>query len=385
MSIATATAGPTEPHDVGYYAIKGFLYQFDKTLIEILQNPQAVVAFENQQDIDYEDHVLQVQNKGTQIYAPSKIRKPVQGLLELFSRDPTKRLCLYCHFRNKTPADLRLSLSELDDILGDEAKHSYNQSTRQKFLSSFVIRFSEDYEAQFRRLLDLLQSSFSLSANDEAALYHSIFRSKLMDLSLRQRPERRVSLQDLKAFLDDAHVIVFQSAYSKYMGADRYARLVRKRYFTFSAPNIENFERLFLVECDTATSEVDLIEVAARTSRKFFRKGKSPQPYLIFRKLPDNALNYVKRALLDQGIVFFDGTRFNGDKFRPDELAKNHLSDSSFTLKVARERDLESLIQRVTPKEVFQFFLAEPVDLALSARHCRIQIDKVAQVVQMIS
>lgn len=42
----------------GYYAIKGFLYQFDKTLIEVITNPQTSVAFENRQDIDYEDYAL---------------------------------------------------------------------------------------------------------------------------------------------------------------------------------------------------------------------------------------------------------------------------------------------------------------------------------------
>jgi len=56
----------------GYYAIKGFLYQFDKTLIEVITNPQTSVAFENRQDIDYEDYVLQFKHKETQDYTPRK-------------------------------------------------------------------------------------------------------------------------------------------------------------------------------------------------------------------------------------------------------------------------------------------------------------------------
>ncbi len=44
--------GASLEDDGGYYAIKGFLYQFDKTLIEILNNPKTCVAFENQQDIN---------------------------------------------------------------------------------------------------------------------------------------------------------------------------------------------------------------------------------------------------------------------------------------------------------------------------------------------
>jgi hypothetical protein len=34
----------TDENDGGYYAIKGFLYQFDKTLIEIISNPDAHIG-----------------------------------------------------------------------------------------------------------------------------------------------------------------------------------------------------------------------------------------------------------------------------------------------------------------------------------------------------
>ena len=57
----------------GYYAIKGFLYQFDKTLIEVITNPQTSVAFENRQDIDYEDYVLlELINKGESSFVELK-------------------------------------------------------------------------------------------------------------------------------------------------------------------------------------------------------------------------------------------------------------------------------------------------------------------------
>jgi hypothetical protein len=50
----------SEERDGGYYGIKGFLYQFDRILIEVFRNPNTYVAFENRQDIDYEDYVLQM-------------------------------------------------------------------------------------------------------------------------------------------------------------------------------------------------------------------------------------------------------------------------------------------------------------------------------------
>lgn len=64
----------------GYYAIKGFLYQFDKTIIEVLRKPTTKVAFETVQDINYEDYVLQIKHKETQTYSPSRIQRAVGQL-----------------------------------------------------------------------------------------------------------------------------------------------------------------------------------------------------------------------------------------------------------------------------------------------------------------
>jgi len=126
----------------GYYAIKGFLYQFDKTLIEVITNPQTRGAFENRQYIDYEDNVLQVKHKETQDYTPSKIRKPVEKLLDSFSRDSTKKFCLYRYFRDRKPQNWHLTLSELYSIISANAKKLYSDSIRKQFIAGFTIRFS---------------------------------------------------------------------------------------------------------------------------------------------------------------------------------------------------------------------------------------------------
>ncbi|MGA2464246.1 MAG: hypothetical protein ABSH06_07840 [Thermodesulfobacteriota bacterium] len=92
---------PTE--DGGFYAIKGFLYQFDKSLIEIIENPENQFVIENIQDINCEDFVIQVKHHSAQDFAPGKIRKSINQILDLFSSNPSKRYCLYCHFKDKEP------------------------------------------------------------------------------------------------------------------------------------------------------------------------------------------------------------------------------------------------------------------------------------------
>ena len=370
--------------DGGYFAIKGFLYQFDKTLIEALEHPTVTVAFENRQDIDYEDYVLQVKHKETQTYSPTKIRQAVKGLLDIFAQDPSAKLVLYCHFADKAPAKLRLTIRGLDTVLDAAAKRQHPVSLRQKFLQRFIVRFSEDYETQFRHTLSLLKSSFDLKENEEAVLYHSIFRSKLLDSCVRPKAQRRICLDDLKRFLEDTQITIFHSAYAKYMGTNKYLKLMRKTYFTISRPNLENFERLFLVECDNAVNPVDLIQVATRIARRFYRKGKSPQPYIVFHNVAERVLNEVKRELFNQGERFFDGTYFNGDRIRVNDLTRNRVNDEHFNLKITSLTTLSEIQHQVAIKEIFQFFVAEPLQLTVPGKHRRIQIHKTEDVLQII-
>ncbi|MFA4836207.1 MAG: hypothetical protein WC749_09090 [Dehalococcoidia bacterium] len=371
--------------DGGYYAIKGFLYQFDKTLIEIMINPYTTVCIENRQDIDYEDYVLQVKHKERQDYFPSKIRDPIEKLIESFSQDPSRKYCLYCHFRNMTPHDWQLTIDELDSIISTRAKARYPKPLRERFSVGFTVCFSEDYETQFEQTITLIKTSFSIHNDDEAILYHSIFRSKLLDRSITPKSNRKVCFSDLNDFLKDAEVTIFHAAYMKYMGTERYNNLIKKQYFTFSVPNINNFERLFLIEHDSAAHQVDLIEIVNRLAKKFYRKGKSPQPYIIVRNLDDTSLKMLKRALIDSGTVFFDGTYFDGDQFRLDALTKESVNNESFTVKIVPESQIQNLLQQAKIKELFQFFVDKPVDLPVPGKHYRIQINDTGQIKQMIS
>lgn len=69
--------------DGGYYAMKGFLYQFDATLMKILKHPNQKIRFEVEQDIDYEKFVIQVKHKEAVKYSPSKIRGAIKQLIDL--------------------------------------------------------------------------------------------------------------------------------------------------------------------------------------------------------------------------------------------------------------------------------------------------------------
>lgn len=369
--------------DDGYYAIKGFLYQFDKALIEILKNPGIVVMIEHREDIDFQDFVIQVKHKETQDYKDHKIRKPVMQLLELFKTDQSQRYCLYCHFRDREPAKWILTVDELDGILGKQ-KDDYTDYLKKKFIDSFWVQFSENFESQFLQLIDLIKTSFSLEEEDRAFIYHSLFRSKLLDLSLRPNEDRGIGRADLNDFVQSAEKTVFYGAYSKFLDRKRYENTIKHEYFTFKAVNLDNFERLFIIDCDEQISQVDLNKLVNQIGIKYFRVGKSPQPFLCFLRLGAEKVIELKRDLIDQGIMFSDGTCFDGDRFRLVRIVEKALDDEATRVKIIGEENLGRLLSELRIHEVFQFYLESPMDLSTDGNHVRIQVVETSQIIRML-
>jgi len=373
----------TDKNDGGYYAIKGFLYQFDKALIEVLRNPESQVGIEQRQDIDYQDFVIQVKHKETQEYKDYKIKKPVQQLIEEFKTEQTQKFCLYCHFRDREPRKWTPSLSELDAILGDQADN-FTPFLKEKFIEGFFIQFSENFEDQFIQVINLIKSSFFLVNEEMAYYYHSLLRSKLLDISIQAKKERKISRRDLDKFLGAAEKTVFYKAYSKYLDQDKYERLIKKEFFTFKLANIENFERVFVIQCEESISLIELNKIVNSLNHKYFKAGKSPQPYLCLFDLDNQKLIALKQDLIDQGILFNDGTYFNGDRFRLERLIEKELSDSKTAIKIVNPEYLERVLSKMKFHEVYQFYLTSPVVLETQHNHTKIQILETKQVVRML-
>jgi hypothetical protein len=376
--------------DGGYYAIKGFLYQFDKTLIEILNNPGKKIRIEHIQDIDYQNFVIQVKHKEAQNYSNSNIRNPVIQLIDLFKEDKTQRFCLYCHFKNKKPLEWKLTVPDLDNILADK-KSDYTDNLKEEFVKNFIIQFSEDFEKQFLCLIDLLKTSFSLSESnkDRAYIYHSIFQSKLLDIAIREKEEREISESDLRLFLDVTETTIFYDAYSKYLSKEKYHKLIKKEYFTFKSPNIDNFERLFVIDCNEGVNPVDINKIVNSIGKRYSIKEKSPQPFLCFTHLCSEKLIELKQELIDQGIWFNDGTYFNGDRFRLDRVIEKMLNDDKIKVKIADIENLSKIlnemkIKKMQIKEIFQFYITAPVDIITDQKHIKIQIEETKQILKMI-
>jgi hypothetical protein len=368
----------TRDTDGGYHAIKGYIYQFDKSITEILTFPDKEIYLEQGEDIEHEPYVIQVKHHETQIFSNSKIKKPIIQLLEIFQKDESKKFCLYCHFKDKNPGDWDITKEELDIILGNDGE-DYSAQIKEEFANNTVVRFSEDYETQLHNLIDLLISTFSFKGRDEAFIYHSIIRSRLLDVSIRPKTERKINKSDIEKIIQSSEKTIFYQSYANYLDKSKYERFIKKEFFTFKHANLDDFERLFIIEWDKEGS-AELISIINRLSSRYFKKDKSPQPYVCIRNINKNEWNKLRTDLFDRDIKFNDGTFFDGDKFRVNDLIKSAKSDKSIKIKIVHEENISLLMKELEIQEIYQFYVGSPVDIGTANKHIKIQISESAQV-----
>ena len=178
--------------DGGYYAIKGFEFQIDKTLEEVLNASEnnLAIRLEQIQDIDSDDFVMQVKYKEATKLNPSVIRQPIIQLIKEYRSEPDKDYILYCYFANNNGYTEDVDSELLDKILGIK-KDDFTDELKKGFLNKFQLRFSPEFQEQYESVLKLLQNFSFCNSLEEAQYYYSILvdylRKKAMQLFLTMK------------------------------------------------------------------------------------------------------------------------------------------------------------------------------------------------------
>lgn len=274
-------------------------------------------------------------------------------------------------------------MSELDKILGDE-KSRYKRNLKSQFIRNFQVIFSNDFKSQFIELIDLIKRLYTKNDYILAIYYHSIFRSKLLDLAIQEKSMREINKIDLDGHIKDVKKVIFHSSYADFLTKEQYEKLIKKEFFTIKTPNINNFERLFVIETNEKDHIVDVQKTIYKIMRKYYRPNKSPAPFICFSNIADGNLNIIKQSLIDQEFFFMDGTFFNGDKFRIDKIIERN---ESVQVKIINIEDLPEVVRKMNFNEIYQFHNNKqvPLDTNSSTKHIQIFTEDIQQILGMIS
>lgn len=293
--------------DGGYYAIKGFEFQFDKTLIEALDSADenAVLCIEQIQDINNSDFVMQVKYKEASKLTPSVIREPIIQLIEEFQNDKSKKYILYCYFSDTNGHSENVDLTFLNNILGKE-QGRFTATDKNDFLNAFELRFSETFQAQFETALNKLQSLSFVNSKDDAIYFYSILvdylRKKVVDNSPSNQTGRQITRRELVDYLNKGRKIIFLNSFKEYKGEQEYFKLLKAR---FKKP-IKNQNTIMYLGEVAETDSCNLPSFILQLIEKHYYKATYDVKPLIF-VIPSEKVESVKRYLINQYCPFNDG------------------------------------------------------------------------------
>jgi len=338
--------------DGGYYAIKGFEYQIDKTIIELLNldNENEYVNIEQIQDIDSSNWVMQVKYKEAAKFVPSAIRRPVTQLIEEYLSNNDKTYYLYCHFGDLNGYDSYfsdLTVVDIDTILGIR-KEDFDKNTKDSFFEKFELVNAPEFQDQYLSAIDLILKFDCCNCYEEAVFYYSNivnYLRKLVVLNpISKLNLRTCSKKEIINFINDNRRKVFDSAYFDFLGKEKYYQKVKNG---FIKPNKRQKSLITFEEVEVSQSTslskliIDMVE------NYYIRATYDVKPLNIV--IIDSLIDEVKRSLINNNIRFNDGYEnilFNKTMFFEEPIinkvvrgrrATESLAQTSFNLRIISE------------------------------------------------
>lgn len=299
--------------DGAYYAVKGFVYQFDYTILEIFNQSDynKPVKIEQEQDLSYENCIVQVKHYQTK-YKTSKQKQKVKDatikLINDFSANQDSEYCLYIYLNGKSEGAFEFpTITDLNELLGKRAANNYVDSLKEKFIKKFTIVYASDFKEQFLSIIKKIKQTFK--CKDEAYIYHSLIRNHLFNLlannATKDSGKRKCCKQEILNLINDAKSKIVYAAYEEVLGKTKYLKLIKSEF-----PKIDYTYNNYLFVGDNITetnsnSISDLIKEIV--DNHFLKRNLDARPFNIILEKDHDELIKIKRRLIRLGVKFNDG------------------------------------------------------------------------------
>lgn len=382
--------------DGGYYAIKGFCFQYDRTILNILNNISLddVVEIEQKEDISDKGTIYQVKYKEAANFSPSTIKKPVCQLIDIFKTDK-RDIVLYAYFQDKGKEIKKLSIEELNGIIGNckikTKQYVFDEALKQEFIGKFTLEFSENYINQFENVINKIKEAFSCDEDNALIIYPQIYKyieGKILHNNPENVDKRTCTKRELIKHIKENKEIMFLSAYSEFIGQERYLSLIKKKYFVES--NISPIERIFIIEVEEDMQVYELKDITLALRNRFYKPYKqmikSPAPYILFRGVDSNKLIELKSELAREGINFRDGYGFYGSEFAVKNITEKCTIHNNISVKfVNDEALLEAVVDSIgATKKMFHFSNKDSGSIESKHNHVKINVESATDIIQVL-
>ena len=379
--------------------IKGYFYQFDHTVVQILSatSETSVVTVEGIEDVDLETGGKSVLTQckyyeGTD-YNHSVIKDAVIHMLRHFKDSvcpvvKSSRYRVYGHYsagQEKLPAgfDIAFLKKHLLTYTSKGVTHevhndlSVTDEELERFQALLQIDIrAKSYDGQQQEVMRLLKSQLPGCQQEDAEAYYypnaiNVIRSLAIQADVN---DRKITKAKFIAAVNRKD-LVFSVWLRKKFGDQYYARAVKKKYFRFpSSTKVPKSARVFALD---ATSEFDLpalTQLLIKIGRRFSHVENTRTlpadrfcPFILLSGCSSAELISLKENLLAQGVELADGHAFGGAQFSAERLARPPTKDNLTKLKfIGAPAQLAQVAAAVagSTMEIFDFFKTSALDAA---------------------
>lgn len=336
--------------------IKGYFYQFDKSILEILEqsNETDMVTIEGIEDIDIENsderNFIQCKYYEKTDFDNSIIRKPIQLMFRHYLENRTEpkdknfTYRLYGYYKKGHEKLLELTTENLKTYfldfskfgVIDESGNSNYQIKNKKgevifeetvedddiedFKNHLFIDIKADsYENQIEKIKSKIQNDLSDYSEEDIELIYFNALKIIKDLACEHNIEKRQISK--KEFWDRIKTknYYFERWMSELLEWKNYKKIIHKKYFP-RVSNLSPAHRFFILDCQ-GESVNNVKNVISEISRKYSRLIHQFSPYVyLYNTLNVDFVTELKEKLYEDRCFFKDGFPFKNSKFRFQEM-----------------------------------------------------------------
>lgn len=311
------------PHSrIADSTIKGFIYQFNKTILEILDTATGTVHVEGiVEDVD----VYEVNNSVTatqckyhesaKFFNLSLIYKPIILMIKTFLERPNDDISfvLFIHVPSEEERDLKLSIEDLEQILKTKDKTLINVISKlnlmdfdkNKFLDHLFVRFGksiEDLESEIKTKLEGLEKFRSYDV--DGLIYPNLIAEIQRISTIKEHDSRKVTQQEVFNFL----ITQSKAVINKWtlMTKSRKALLKQLRNDFRTQMNPNSLSRCFIFQGFNGDDVGRVIHFINSYVEKYLKKPSHKPASFIF-DIDEEKFKELVSLLYDQEIEVNDG------------------------------------------------------------------------------
>lgn len=406
--------------------IKGYFYQFDFAILQLLQatDEHANVTIEGVEDVDIDDvsseKYIQCKYYSATDYNHSVIKSAIAAMIVHFKEvglknTPLPTYKLYGHYKNgqeKLPEKNLITVDFIKthflttkkqegpaELIHD--KHQITDSEILQFARQLDINVCADsYENQLESIGKLLKTTIpGTTKEDIDNLFYPASINNIRALAIEKNLENRKTTKNRFIREINNKSVLFNSWLKQYQGAKRYASLVRDKYFKQpTSTSIENKARFFIVNLPSHLLDTsNALDLTLKLSKKFSNRASKRLPdndrfcpYIHLANKDESGHLELKQSLRAASVLFVDGHDFNGSGFQLDSILRGPTSHAEIRLKLIDNLfDLNSTLRAShrRPVEIFEFYHETPttlLEIPAAALYTAIKVDTLDEIKEMI-